>query len=88
MLNGAVISGIFRSFCLEVNPESHGRSFGTAAETERLLRPYSKSWYETEPEQDSWSKEIKRSTNLNCLHIRIAPATLPKGFSVSKAVLE
>lgn len=39
-------------------------------------------------EQDSCSKKLNRGTNLNCLWIRIAPATLPEGFSVSKVVLE
>lgn len=45
-------------------------------------------WCKTETAQGSWSKELRRNTNLNCSPIRIAPVTFPKGFSVSKALLD
>lgn len=67
--------------------ERHRHSFGTAAETERLLRAYSKSWYETEPEQAAGAKN-KGKYKFNRVHRRIAPATRPEGFPVSKAVVE
>lgn len=35
MLDEAAVSGIYKSFCLELNPEGHRHSFGTAAKTER-----------------------------------------------------
>lgn len=86
MLDEAAVSGIYRPFCLEVNPGGHRYRFGTAAKTE--VTQFIVQWYKTEPVQGSCSKELRRSTSLNCSPVRIAPVTFSKSFSVSKGVLE